>query len=287
MHLGQQLWWRNGIVALLVGFTQLIDSYAGGRDNAVLVMSGQLSKTHAFRRLVETAVFTFDCATPGALQPGGHARVAIARVRLLHAEVRRRCTARGYPTAEYQEPVNQEAMAGTLMLFSAGVIKALTKVGVQTTAAERESYHKLWRLVGHLIGVEQSLLPVSYTDELELYDAIKAHSLVPNDATRKLFESAVMGLQIGAASLPWYVWLAGGGLLNSRAFLEQLTVALCDENITHLCGLKASWPWQATINLGIGGLRLFGLVGARLMPWLFSVQLSVSTLAIKRLLSTE
>lgn len=55
---------------------------------------------------------------------------ALLAVRLLHAQVRAHCRRAGYAVDRFDEPVNQEAMVGTLMLFSLGVIKALGKLGV-------------------------------------------------------------------------------------------------------------------------------------------------------------
>lgn len=44
------------------------------------------------------------------------------------------------------------------MLFSAGVVLALEKQGVEITGDEKESYHSLFRYVGHLMGVDAELL---------------------------------------------------------------------------------------------------------------------------------
>jgi hypothetical protein len=284
LELGQQFFWRQGVLTLLVGVTVLVDSYAGGRDNAVLLMSGRLSKATAFRRLVETAVFAFDCATPMALSPGGAARLSIARVRLLHAEVRRRCRLRGYPTQELQEPVNQEAMAGTLMLFSSGVVKALARLGIRTTVEEAESYHALWRFVGYLIGVERRFLPETFEGELMLYDRVKAHAYVPNEASRQLFDSALDGIAHGVRGLPWWVWLAGGGLLQQRGFMEELVLVCCDPSLVRSLRLRSRPGWRLGLNAlrtMVAALRLLSYV----IPPLVRLLLLVNTLAVRTLLS--
>lgn len=214
---------RNGLLALLVGFTVLVDSYAGSNDNKVLMMSGRLQGDSAFRRLAETAAFVADVVAEDALRPGGRGHRAILEVRLLHAKVRVCCRRAGYDVARYDEPINQEAMCGTLMLFSSGVILALEKLGVHVSTAEKESYHRLWRVAGWLLGVDEALLPETYDGERALYERIKAHQYWPDEDTRRLFEAAVVGIARGARGLPLPLQLLGGGLLRSERFLREFT----------------------------------------------------------------
>lgn len=220
---GRRMFERNGLLALLVGFTVLVDSYAGSNDNKVLMMSGRLRGGSAFRRLVETAAFVSEVVAEGALRPGEAGHRTVLSVRLLHARVRACCRAAGYDVARYDEPINQEAMCGTLMLFSSGVIIALEKLGVTVTPAERESYHRLWRVAGWLMGVDEALLPETYEGELELYERVKAHQYWPDEDTRELFEAAVEGIAGGAKGLPWSLQLLGAGLLRSEGFLREFT----------------------------------------------------------------
>src|SRR5262249_21369909 len=83
----RELFFRCGVVGLLVGLTVLVESYAGARDNKVLMMSGRLTDKGAFRRLVETATFMIDCVDDESLRPGGQGHTAALSVRLLHAKV--------------------------------------------------------------------------------------------------------------------------------------------------------------------------------------------------------
>lgn len=225
---------RNGALALLVGFTVLVDSYGGGRDNKVLMMSGRLSGDRAFRRLVETAAFVADVIAADALTPGGRGHRAILSVRLLHARVRTACRRHGYAVERYDEPVNQEAMCGTLMLFSCGVIMALERLGATITDDEKQSYHALWRAAGWLLGVDERLLPETYVEERALYERLKAHSYWPDDDSRVLFDAAVDGVAEGAKNLPARLQLAGGGLLRSRRFLRTFTWYCVDPRLSEV-----------------------------------------------------
>jgi len=222
-HAGRRMFERNGLLALLVGFTVLVDSYAGRNDNKVLMLSGRLRGGSAFRRLVETAAFVREVVAEGALRPGGSGHRAVLSVRLLHARVRVCCRAAGYEVDRYDEPINQEALCGTLMLFSSGVILALEKLGVRVTEQERESYHRLWRAAGWLMGVDEALLPETYAGELELYERMKAHQYWPDADTRVLFEAAVEGIAGGARGLPLRLQVLGAGLLRSKGFMREFT----------------------------------------------------------------
>ena len=172
------------------------------------------------------------------------------------------------------------------MLFSSGVLKALARLGVRVCVAEAESYHRLWRLAGYLIGVERGLLPDDYGGELELYDEVKAHAFVPNQATVKLFESALDGIEHGVRGLPWGVWLAGGCLLQSRGFLRELVRQVCDPSLVATLGLRPSPPWYLVLVLLKLTLRLL-LLCAALVPALSRLALAANRLAVHHLLSEE
>ncbi len=247
-ELGRRMFERNGALALLVGFTVLVDSYGGGRDNKVLMMSGRLSGDRAFRRLVETAAFVADVIAEGALAPGANGHRAIVSVRLLHARVRAACRERDYDVERYDEPINQEAMCGTLMLFSSGVIMALERLGAAITDDEKQSYHALWRAAGWLLGVDEQLLPETYVEERALYERVKAHSYWPDDDSRALFDAAVEGVAEGAKTLPAGLQLAGGGLLRSRRFLRTFTWYCVDPRLSRVVVDRPYPPAVAAID---------------------------------------
>lgn len=234
---GRRMFERNGVLSLLVGFTVLIDSYAGGKDNKVLVMSGRLGRGTAFRRMVETADFVARVVAPDGLREDAPGWRALLAVRLLHAQVRAHCRRRGYEVERFDEPVNQEAMVGTLLLFSLGVIKALEKLAVRVSDEEKRSYWALWRHAGGLLGIEEELLPADYAGALVLYERLKAHSYWPDADTRTLFDAAVEGVSAGAREVSWPLQLAGAGLLRSPRFLRGLTRACVDPRLgRHLVG---------------------------------------------------
>jgi hypothetical protein len=258
-RLAHELFARNGLWILMLGFPVLVDSYAGAKDNKVLVMSGRLAGRGAFARLVETARFVLAVCTPGAIEPGREGWASAVRVRLLHAWVRRLCRRAGYDVARYDEPINQEAMCGTLMLFGHGTLTCLRRVGVAVTDREAESWHSLWRAIGRLLGVDEALLPETYAEEVALYDRIKAHQFHPDEDTRALFAAALREVARGArTAMPWWFTALGGWTLQSETFLEQLVVRTCDRKLSAHLGLAPRADHALMFRAVASSQRAFG-----------------------------
>lgn len=257
---GRRMFERYGVLTMLVGVNVLIESYQGGKDNKVLMMSGRLSDKRAFRRLAETAKFTMDVVAAGGLDEQGPGRRSILSVRLLHARVRQLCRMKGYDVAARDEPINQEAMAGTLMLFSCGIVRALERMGVHITDEEKQSYHALWRYAGWLLGVDEVLLPVTYADEVALWKRIKAHAMAPNADSVTLFEHASRGIAMGARDLPWRIKLCGGALLQSEEFVRQFVGHCVDEDYRDHLGVHPGALWRA--GFGAAAMCMSGFTRA-------------------------
>ncbi len=247
---GQQLFRRNGVLTFLIGVSVLVSSYGGYKDNKVLALSGRLSEGDSFRRAVETAKFTMDVTDKDALRPHATGWQAILQVRLLHARVRQLMKAHGFPVEKYDEPINQEAMCGANMLFSHGVIRALELLGVQVTQAEKESYHDLWRYAGWLMGVDLALLPEHHAEEAELFE-LHQYDYQPDADTYKLYEGTVRGIINGASELPLWMTLLGGGMLQSRAFVDNFIGLTVNDTLQDYLGLRPTQGWRLLFN----GLR--------------------------------
>lgn len=263
---GQELFGRNGVLTFLVGVSVLVASYGGAKDNKVLTLSGRLSQESAFRRAVETAQFTLDCVAPDGLREHGRGFEAILQVRLLHARVRQLCRRQGYDIARYDEPVNQEAMCGAIMLFSHGVIRALEQLGVVVSQEEKESYHALWRYGGYLMGVELELLPGSHAEEAALFDC-QQYDYRPDNDTTQLYEHTVQGIAQGARGLPLWLTVCGGALMQSRAFLDSFVGLTISRHLADYLHIQPTWEWQAVFGVAkpvLGGASRL----QQRFPWL-------------------
>ena len=160
-------------IALLLNVKALPMCYSCWRGAYVLHQTGRLSERSGSlhplaRRLMETSQMVMNVLTPGSMAPGGSGIVTIQKVRLIHAAIRyfikQHAVGKGWDTATYGEPINQEDLAGTLMSFSALVVKGLHQLNIKLSAAETAGYMHSWRVVGYLLGIHEDLLPDSYKE---------------------------------------------------------------------------------------------------------------------------
>jgi hypothetical protein len=136
----------------------------GYRSSAVvkpLMMTGKL-RYGASRRLTETGKFVVALSEPGALRAPGAGFQSCVRVRLMHARVRSGLARSSqWREKEWGLPINQADMLGTNLLFSLGFLLGARTLGVSFTFEESESVIHLWRYVGYLLGVDETLLPAN------------------------------------------------------------------------------------------------------------------------------
>ena len=167
------------------------------------------------RRYVETGQMIIDVMTPGALDPGRNGYRVVRHVRLMHAAVRhvllhlaeieRDAVA---PIEPWDDalglPINQLQLLGTLFSFSVEGIKALKRSGVRLSTYQMEAYIHVWNLVGHQIGIQSDLLPLSWADSQELWDHRRRTEYGPTPEGRELTKAAIACMQelFGFTQLP-------------------------------------------------------------------------------------
>jgi len=150
---------RLGSVGFLVlSAWSLMNGYHCGPAVKPLVHTGQLDRM-AGRRLAETGRFVSEVVQRGALRPGGAGLALTARVRMMHAMVRRMLVGDpGWDTAAWGVPINQADMVGTVIEFSLLVQRGAEQLGFVFSDEEAEAMLHLWRYVGHVSGVDARLL---------------------------------------------------------------------------------------------------------------------------------
>ena len=183
---GGELLLRAGWFGGLALGVSLVHGYASPAGNKPLAFSGQLHQQTP-RRLLETSRFVEATCVPGGLLRDAPGFAITARVRLMHAKVRRLLRASGrWDAAAWGEPINQHDMAATALLFSSAVIDTLTKLGMRFDAGEVDRYMQLWRYSSWLLGVDAEVLPASLPDALRLTEVIAATEGPPDDDSRAL-----------------------------------------------------------------------------------------------------
>jgi ER-bound oxygenase mpaB/B'/Rubber oxygenase, catalytic domain len=147
---------RMGALSLSMLALPLIYSWPVG--NKPLSLSGNLVH-RASQRLKDTTRYVFAVSQPDGLSRFSEGFIMTVKVRLIHAQMRRLLQQSGeWHDEQWGAPINQCHMAGTNLLFSVGVLDALTRIGYLFKPAEREALIHLWRYAGYLLGVEHELL---------------------------------------------------------------------------------------------------------------------------------
>ena len=147
------------------------------------------------RRIRETAQMVMDVMVPGGLKPGGRGVRATMKVRVMHAIVRymimndpRAVANPADPAlkARFGLPINQEDLVYTLMTFSYVVVEGFRTMGYQMTDRQREGYIHCWNIVGCLMGIREELLPATFADAKQLFEAIQLRQHGQSEAGQKL-----------------------------------------------------------------------------------------------------
>jgi hypothetical protein len=171
--------------------------YAGAKGAKVLFRTARLV-TDPRRRVVETGQMLLHAMSVGGLEVGAPGWVDARRVRLMHAAVRHLvATAPGsgelprWDAAAWGVPVNQEDLLGTLWTFSLTTLDVLRRLGERVPAADAEAYVHAWQVVGHLMGIDEALLPMGVDEARASFDAIRRRQYASSPEGRVLAEALV------------------------------------------------------------------------------------------------
>jgi hypothetical protein len=137
--------------------------YAARKEVQALALTGRLY-TNPNRRVTETAQMLIDVLAPGGLTGSGAGVRTAQKVRLMHAGVRYQILASDRWSSEFGYPLNQEDLAGTLMSFAWVVLDGLHQLDISVSEPEGEAYLHCWKVIGHILGLRENLLPLDLAD---------------------------------------------------------------------------------------------------------------------------
>ena len=213
----------------------LLEGYSLSRAAHVLVATGRLNQDVA-RRLQETGQMNHNMSAPDALRPGAIGHRHILEVRLLHAMVRRHLRQQGWDVSRYDEPINQEDMAFTVIEFDHLAVRGMARLGAELSDDDRRAVHHLWRYAAWLHGVDEALLTASPEEAACQYAAIRRHQKQVNAESRALVDAVLAGL----ADQP--------PLKLSERLLRALSRAMLDEDLVQEYGLAPDALAEAAVT---------------------------------------
>jgi hypothetical protein len=191
---GGRAFLRSGILGgIVLGAYSLILGYCSPAGNKPLALSGRFAADGA-RRLAETSRFVQAISAPGGMRHGADGYRSMAKVRLMHAAVRRWLAGSDvWRAADWGSPINQVDMAGTVLLFSLMVLDGLDKLGYRSAPGEREDLLHLWRYGAYLLGVDAELHCTTEAEARRLWDLLTSTQGYPDDDSVALARALLEG----------------------------------------------------------------------------------------------
>jgi hypothetical protein len=220
---GANSFWRAGLPALAPSliYGSLAFGYQYGDLARPLAATGRLERM-ASRRLGETARWVLAVTTPGSMTPGGDGWRASLRVRLVHALVRRHLLESDeWDVETWGVPISASAiMATAIGGFAIVPQRALSDVGADATAADREARTALWRWVGYVMGAPPALLPANWREAEQLIETLASIDHGPNEDGPALMRA------LTHYGLPLETLLPAWGVAPARFALAPMIEAL-------------------------------------------------------------
>ncbi len=179
-------------IVMLLYFKSLPTCYLDWRGAETLAITGRLDDTRKWpeifsRRVGETTQFLLEVMTPGSLLPQGNGIAMVLKVRLMHASIRYFVSRNpNYNEALWQKPINQEDLAATLLTFGLTIVQGLRLMNLKMSEAQAEDFYYAWKLIGHYLGINPTLIPVDLADAESQQSAIFSRLVGASEAGKSL-----------------------------------------------------------------------------------------------------
>ncbi len=162
---------------LFLYFKSLPTLYACEKGAKVLIRTGKLAHKQDdmvvfSRRIAETGQFLLNIMAPGNFKQGKKGINTILKVRLIHASIRHFVKAHHWDVDTLGEPINQEDLGITLTTFSYSLMDGLDRFGIRESPDKIEAFIHLWACVGHILGIDEDMLPGSFAESKLLHNLI-------------------------------------------------------------------------------------------------------------------
>lgn len=175
---------HTAALGIVLGAASLVRGACNTIAGKPLALTGRYVSQPAIRS-VEVGEWLRNVITPGGMRRGGDGFAYTVRVRMIHAHVRRALRdLEVWDQAAWGVPIPQPYMAFTLAEFGHIAIDAMHKLGVRFTDRELADIYHLWRYVGHVVGMDERLNPVSESDQIRIEELYRLTSPGPGEDDR-------------------------------------------------------------------------------------------------------
>ena len=180
MERGRRVFQRYApMQGLVLMCSSLVEGYAHNKPAQVLVSTGRLQRD-VTKRIYETGQLLHNMVGEGGIRPGSVGHRTLMEVRLIHSAVRQFLWHGDKWDAEkYDQPINQEDMAGTVLEFDFMVARGIRRLGVSVPDKDMALMHYYWRYAGHVLGVKDELLTTTPAEQEVLALQLTSHLYQP------------------------------------------------------------------------------------------------------------
>lgn len=166
----------QGLVLLC---SSLVEGYTLNKPAQVLVATGRLQKD-VTKRIYETGQLLHNMVGKDHVKPGSIGHRTLMEVRLTHSAVRQFLWHGGkWDANAFDQPINQEDMAGTVLGFDFMVSRGIERLGVNLSDEEKRLMHYFWRYAGYVLGVREELLTQTIEEQFVLALKLTTHLYNP------------------------------------------------------------------------------------------------------------
>ncbi|WP_460798353.1 oxygenase MpaB family protein [Nocardioides pacificus] len=174
---------------IVLGAASLVSGYANSAASRPLEMTGRYIES-AGVRTIEVGSWLVETNRKGGLRRHGAGFELTVRVRIIHALVRHHLrSAPEWDEAAWGVPICQAYLAYTLIEFCLIPVRGMRAIGAPYLPHEVASYYEGWRYVGHLMGIDEALLPKDQADQEALEELYLLTRPKVDDYCRRLVGS--------------------------------------------------------------------------------------------------
>lgn len=174
---------------IVLGAASLVSGYANSAASRPLELTGRYVE-NAGARTIEVGSWLLAVNQPGGLRRGSDGFELTIRVRVIHALVRADLARRpDWDEAAWGVPICQAYLAYTLVEFTLIPLRAMRRIGAPYLPHEEEAAYARWRYLGHLLGIDEALLPRDAAEQERLEEIYLLTRPVVDDYCRSLVAS--------------------------------------------------------------------------------------------------
>lgn len=186
----------------------LMGGYGNAAINKPLMFTGAL-QGGAARRATETRAFWVDVTRENGLARNAPGFRSALHVRMMHGVLRHRIHKHpDWSDAAWGVPINQGDMLATNLAFSVVFMTVLASLGVRFSRQERNGIMHLWRYVGYLMGIDETILVTSEAEGLRYLYAVLMSQPAADEDTKALATALMNEPYEQFGQQGWQAWLA-------------------------------------------------------------------------------